>query len=415
MVTFHLKRKNANSMPQIRNKLPYILITSTPNKQTKAPRKNNKSVQSLVPKYATTRNKRVKNILRNGKKLSVDNTEQLSHGSASEDTKASADVQQKQPLIGTSTVAVLPQNSLDLLSTLIKDTIDQKLRVSVDSVLMCVKSEIATLRSEMSGDNLEYRSVTPVNQSSLKVHSPSVATLSGPSRTVLYLKGLAHHNLQKTRHFFTTLGIPSQAVELISFMGGEIVELIVLESFKEDLLRRLEKVNVKLDPYFDPLTPKFFDTAMIEHLGIVGESEVQQADAARRAFVSRMDSMLQTLVKGRHGLRSFLRSLRKAVHEGTSTEQYFNLKPRPNHVPAVDTSMPSRAIGLPQIPEQQVQGSEPVVTETLSVESPAPIIRDLSVSRSSNGHARKRSRLEAEQSSTVNSSSWQARRPRSRS
>ena len=160
---------------------------------------------------------------------------------------------------------------------------------------------------------------------------PSATASSGLGRTILYFRGFERRSVNHVRQSFKTLGAPSQAVQLISFVGEGVAELIVLASLKEEVVTKLGAARITLDPNFNPLNPKHLDSTTFELLGFVDKSEAERVEAARMAFVSRMDSMLQTLVKGRHGLRSFLRSLKRAVEKGVPTERFFNpmLQPLP--------------------------------------------------------------------------------------
>ena len=72
--------------------------------------------------------------------------------------------------------------------------------------------------------------------------------LNGLARAILYFRGLGRRDIWQVRRLFTTLEIPGQAVQFISFIGANVAELIVLESHKDDVVRRLAAVNVTLDP-----------------------------------------------------------------------------------------------------------------------------------------------------------------------
>ena len=116
---------------------------------------------------------------------------------------------------------------------------------------------------------------------------------------------------------FETLKIPRQAVQFISYIGANVAELIVVDSHKEDITRRLAAAGVQHDPSFDPLSPRSFtDAATIERLGLTTKSEAEGSKAAKQAFISRMESMLSVIAGHRLGLRSFVRSLRNAVEDG---------------------------------------------------------------------------------------------------
>jgi hypothetical protein len=145
------------------------------------------------------------------------------------------------------------------------------------------------------------------------------------SRAILYFRGFGRRPIWKARQLFVRLGIASQAIQFVSFIGANVAELILLDSFKEDVVRRLATVEVKHDPSFDPLSPSSFTNATtVERLALAGKSGMERSVTARKVFVLRMDSMLQTIAEHRRGLRSFLRSLKKAVEDGAPTERFFN-------------------------------------------------------------------------------------------
>lgn len=141
------------------------------------------------------------------------------------------------------------------------------------------------------------------------------------ARTILYFRGLGRRDVWEVRQLFTTLGIPSQAVQFVSFIGANITELIVLASFKDDVVKKLATANLKLDPTFDPLHPKSFtgSTTMIQDVCLADKSKL-----AKQAFVSRMNFMLSTISHHRHGLRSFLRSLKKAIENDVPAGHFFH-------------------------------------------------------------------------------------------
>jgi hypothetical protein len=106
------------------------------------------------------------------------------------------------------------------------------------------------------------------------------------------------------KDLFTKLGIPRKAVQYVSFIGANIAELIVFDSFKDDVVRKLTDREIQLDPSFDPLSPKpFTDADTVKKLGLAGKSEEEKSVVARQTFVSRLDSMLQTIGHHRPRLR----------------------------------------------------------------------------------------------------------------
>ena len=192
--------------------------------------------------------------------------------------------------------------------------------------------------------------------------------LNGLARAILYFRGLGRRDIWQVRRLFTTLEIPAQAVQFISFIGANVAELIVLDAHKDDVVKRLAAVNVTLDPSFDPLSPRAFtDAATIERLGLTGKSEAEQAVAAKAAFVSRMDSMQRTIADHRHGLKSFLKSLRKAVAEGAPTGHFFNPALRPVPTLSFDITKTRAVIEAMRPPTRQASPSESPVLGTDSV------------------------------------------------
>jgi hypothetical protein len=148
------------------------------------------------------------------------------------------------------------------------------------------------------------------------------------SRAILYFRGLGRRPIWEARQLFAKVGIAPQAIQFVSFIGANVAELILLGSFKEDVVRRLATMRVEHDSCFDPLSPRSFtNAATIERLALAGKSVVEQSVAARKAFVLRMDSMLQAIAGHRRGLRSFLRSLRRAVEVGEPIGRFLNPLP----------------------------------------------------------------------------------------
>lgn len=236
--------------------------------------------------------------------------------------QSSAIAQVKSPLTKKSTDTSTPQSSLNSLAKAIE---------AVDQKLIRVLKKIKSMQDEMSANRVERLLPVVVSQPPAEVSPPSATASSGLGRTILYFRGFERRSVNHVRQSFKTLGAPSQAVQLISFVGEGVAELIVLASLKEEVVTKLGAARITLDPNFNPLNPKHLDSTTFELLGFVDKSEAERVEAARMAFVSRMDSMLQTLVKGRHGLRSFLRSLKRAVEKGVPTERFFNpmLQPLP--------------------------------------------------------------------------------------
>lgn len=148
------------------------------------------------------------------------------------------------------------------------------------------------------------------------------------TRTLTYFRGLGRREVWQMRRLFKALGIPSQAVQFVSSIGANVTELIILDSFKGEVVKRLATVNVLLDPTFDPLSPtSFTDASTIQSLGLEGKSKAEQLLITKQVFLSRLDSMLLIIAEHRHGLISFLRSLRNAIEKGTPIVNYFHSPP----------------------------------------------------------------------------------------
>ena len=148
---------------------------------------------------------------------------------------------------------------------------------------------------------------------------------SGPSRAILYFRGLGRHEIRLVKRLFATLGIPSQAIQFVSYIGANVLELVILNSFREEVVGKLATVNIELHPTFDPLSPRTFTkAATTERHDWADLSESQKSKVARDTFISRLDSMIRMIGGHRRGLGSFLRSLKKAVEEGTRMEHFFD-------------------------------------------------------------------------------------------
>lgn len=259
--------------------------------------KSTTSTQRAVSKFASTRKRSAKAIR------------------ASKERQSSVNAQVKNPLTNTSTDTSTPQSSLSSLAKDIK---------AVDQKLTRVLRKIVSMQSEMSANRVERLHSVPVSQPPAEVSPSSATTISSLGRSILYFRGLDSRNINQVRQLLKMSGVPSQAVQFISFVGEGVAELIVLASLKEEVVAKLGAARITLDPNFNPLNPKHFDSTTFELLGLVGKSEAERVEAAKRAFALRMDSMLQTLAKGRHGLRSFLKSLKRAVENGAPTERFFD-------------------------------------------------------------------------------------------
>ena len=160
-----------------------------------------------------------------------------------------------------------------------------------------------------------------------KLEPPSPPT-SQASLTILYFRGLGRRDVWDVKCLFTALGIPSEAVQFVSFIGANVTELIVLDSLKDVVVKKLGERRVQHDLNFDPLSPKSFtNAATIERLGLSNKSGGGRLEMAKLAFVSRMDSMLGGIARQRQALRSFVRSLRDAAESGTPIGHLFGPPP----------------------------------------------------------------------------------------
>lgn len=154
---------------------------------------------------------------------------------------------------------------------------------------------------------------------------PTVPPITPTLRSILYVRGLGRRKIYQVRCLFTKLGIPPRAVQFIQFVGANVAELIVLNSLRGDVMEKLATVNVLRDPTFHPLSPTSFTrAATIEYLGLTEKSEVERSEAAKKAFVTRLDSMLKTIGHHRRGLRSFPSSLKMAVQAGAPIQHFID-------------------------------------------------------------------------------------------
>jgi hypothetical protein len=188
-------------------------------------------------------------------------------------------------------------------------------------------------RTELSGPSIPTPPIPLAHQVPNVIPSvedvlecPSVArSPGGLSRAILYFRGLGRQPIWKVRLFFKKLKIPDDAIQFVSFIGANVAELILLGHFREEVIRKLGSKGVKYDPNFDPLSPRSFtNVATIKRLGLVNKSEEERSVVARKAFVSRLDSMLEKVTGHRRGLGSFLRSLKKAVLKDSPVKRFFN-------------------------------------------------------------------------------------------
>ena len=106
--------------------------------------------------------------------------------------------------------------------------------------------------SPTTGDTGSKRSPSPLNSH------------DSITRTLTYFRGLGRREVWQMRHLFKTLGIPSPAVQFIQFVGAHITELIILDRFKDEVVNKLARVKIKLDPTFDPLNHKSFTVPNVQ-------------------------------------------------------------------------------------------------------------------------------------------------------
>ena len=156
-------------------------------------------------------------------------------------------------------------------------------------------------------------------------HPPSPSLRYSSLKTIIYFRGLGRRPIRQVHSLFEKLGIPARAVQFTSFIGANITELIVLNSFIKSIVSKLERLNVKFDPNFDPLSPRSFTNAVtIERFDLTNKSEEEKAEIAKQAFIMRIDSMLRVIGEHRRGLRSFLKALQRSVREGASITHFFH-------------------------------------------------------------------------------------------
>ena len=118
----------------------------------------------------------------------------------------------------------------------------------------------------------------------------------GPLRAILYVRGLGRHKMREMKDSFTILGIPTEAVQFVSFIGANVAELIILAQFKDVIVEKLVEAKVQLDPNFDPTSPaSFTDPETIELLGLESKTEEERSVIAREAFISRLDAFPKVL------------------------------------------------------------------------------------------------------------------------
>lgn len=156
------------------------------------------------------------------------------------------DAQGKDVIVGPQTGAATFQDALEALHRRFDST---------DQTLAYIKEEMASLRSKIPLEPVERPGVAAVSQPPADGEALP-ATIVDPDlgRVMLHFRGLAHRSIQNLRHFYSTLGIPSQAVEFTSFLGtAGVAELVVLESFADSVVKKLAAVKVNLDVTFDPL------------------------------------------------------------------------------------------------------------------------------------------------------------------
>lgn len=72
--------------------------------------------------------------------------------------------------------------------------------------------------------------------------------LNGLSRAILHFRGLGRRDIWQVRRLLETLEVPLQAVQFIEFVGANITEMIVIDSLKDQVIKRLAAVNVIHDP-----------------------------------------------------------------------------------------------------------------------------------------------------------------------
>lgn len=151
--------------------------------------------------------------------------------------------------------------------------------------------------------------------------------LNGVMRAIIYVSGTGRRPFWQLRKFFTTAAVEQHWVQHMSFIGNNVLELVVLNDKKQTIVDRLAKWNVKVVPDFDPLSAACFTTPLspAATAGNQPESEGERRLAAKEAFLRRVDASLAAIPQSRLGLRSFLQSLRKAIASGSaSIDRFFN-------------------------------------------------------------------------------------------
>lgn len=356
------------------------------------------SLRSLVAQQTEAQKKATDGILKKCRELGINSPEQFLGSLEAKETLHNENVSEGGDLNDPSAGASTSMYDVKELIIHIEKMVDQKLQATVNNAVASVMAEVTALRKEMTGGHVERQSAMvsiqspPIRQQpkrpdtfSEAVHHPPTKSahssrpitsnrtpltngelecfftkrpLNGLARATLYFRGLGRHDIWKVRRLFVTLEIPPQAVQFISFIGASVTEMIVIDSFKEEVIRRLATVNVQCDATFNPLSPNSFtDTATIERLGLTTKSEAEKLDAAKQAFIARMESMLRVIAHHRHGLRSFVRALRNAVENGTPIDHYFDPALRPCPTLTFDISKTRAFIETFRSPSQEALGS----------------------------------------------------------
>jgi hypothetical protein len=198
----------------------------------------------------------------------------------------------------------------------------------IDRHKMDAKSSTVVDPSKHIKSSEDGRTKTPVAASPQvpPTHPPPKPKHHPIIRSILHFRGLGRRSIHDVRCLLNKLGIPSPAVQFIQFVGAHITEMIILHRFKEDVVNKLATVKVRLDPTFDPLSHQksFTHATTIKRLGLEEKSEGEKSEAAKMAFVRRLNSMLQSIGRHRRGLLSFLNSLKRAVETGAPTRRFFN-------------------------------------------------------------------------------------------
>ena len=135
--------------------------------------------------------------------------------------------------------------------------------------------------------------------------------LNGVVRAIIYVSGTGRRPFWQLRKPFTTAAIEQHWVQHMSFIGNNVLELVVLKDKKQAVIDRLAKWHVNIVRDFDPLCPACSATPLSEGAPLTSEGE--RRSAAKAALLKRIDASLATIPQSRLGLRSFLQSLRKAA------------------------------------------------------------------------------------------------------